>query len=225
MRTAADLDVGGRRVLVRSDLNVPVKDGRVGDDGRIRASVPLLRDLLDRGASPIVVAHLGRPKGEPDPASSLAPVGEGAALVGVLARLARCPADVLQEHDPVGLGRPDRLGGRLPHHVLSHAHRRAEQLLQSLRDGREARRRVGLALRPAEVRHDDGHRLPVEQVAQQRHAGTDATVVADGPVLDRHVEVAADQDPLAADVEVLGQPHRGQRLLPTSVIRSARRFE
>ena len=60
MRSAKDLDVRGKRVLVRSDLNVPVKDGVVGDDGRIRASVPLLRDLLDRGAMPVVVAHLGR---------------------------------------------------------------------------------------------------------------------------------------------------------------------
>ena len=74
MRLARDLDVSGKRVLVRSDLNVPVQDGVVGDDGRIRASVPLLRDLLDRGALPVVMAHLGRPKGSPDPAYSLAPV-------------------------------------------------------------------------------------------------------------------------------------------------------
>lgn len=74
MRLAKDLDVAGKRVLVRSDLNVPVTDGVVGDDGRIRASVPLLRDLLDRGALPVVTAHLGRPKGSPDPAFSLAPV-------------------------------------------------------------------------------------------------------------------------------------------------------
>ena len=74
MRLAKDLDVSGKRVLVRSDLNVPVKDGVVGDDGRIRASLPLLRDLLDRGALPVVTAHLGRPKGSPDPAFSLAPV-------------------------------------------------------------------------------------------------------------------------------------------------------
>ena len=76
MRLAKDLDVEGKRVLVRSDLNVPVKDGVVGDDGRIRASVPLLRDLLDRGALPVVTAHLGRPKGSPDPAFSLAPVAK-----------------------------------------------------------------------------------------------------------------------------------------------------
>ncbi len=80
MRQAADLDVAGKRVLVRCDLNVPLEDGPGGtrtitDDGRIRASVPLLRDLLDRGARPVVVAHLGRPKNGPDPALSLAPVG------------------------------------------------------------------------------------------------------------------------------------------------------
>ena len=74
MRAAADLDVAGRRVLVRSDLNVPLDDGgSIADDGRIRASVPLLEDLLSRGARVVVTAHLGRPKG-PDPAYSLAPV-------------------------------------------------------------------------------------------------------------------------------------------------------
>jgi phosphoglycerate kinase len=95
MRSASDLDVRGKRVLVRSDLNVPVKDGKVGDDGRIRASVPLLRDLLDRGAMPIVVAHLGRPKGEPDPAYSLAPVGER--LEQLLGAPVRMAEDVVGE--------------------------------------------------------------------------------------------------------------------------------
>ncbi len=90
MRQAADLDVRGKRVLVRSDLNVPVKDGVVGDDGRIRASVPLLRDLLDRGALPVVVAHLGRPKGVPAPALSLAPVAERLQeLLGAPVRMAQ----------------------------------------------------------------------------------------------------------------------------------------
>ena len=90
MRVAADLDVEGKRVLVRSDLNVPVQDGAVGDDGRIRASVPLLRDLLDRGAMPVVVAHLGRPKGEPTPETSLAPVAERLQeLLGAPVRMAQ----------------------------------------------------------------------------------------------------------------------------------------
>jgi len=95
LKVAADLDVEGKRVLVRSDLNVPVEDGRIGDDGRIRASVPLLRDLLDRGAKPIVVAHLGRPKGEPDPAYSLAPVGER--LQELLGAPVRMAEDVVGE--------------------------------------------------------------------------------------------------------------------------------
>ena len=72
-------DVAGKCVLVRSDLNVPLEtaaDGttRITDDGRIRASVPTIKALQAKGARVVVVAHLGRPKGEPDPAYSLAPV-------------------------------------------------------------------------------------------------------------------------------------------------------
>ncbi len=67
-------DVAGKRVLVRSDLNVPLDGDRITDDGRIRASVPTLAALRDAGARVVVMAHLGRPKGEPDPAYSLGPV-------------------------------------------------------------------------------------------------------------------------------------------------------
>src|SRR3954451_21015176 len=67
-------DVVGKRVLVRSDLNVPLEDGKITDDGRIRASVPQIRALVDAGAKVVVCAHLGRPKGAPDPRYSLAPV-------------------------------------------------------------------------------------------------------------------------------------------------------
>ncbi|GAA3977344.1 phosphoglycerate kinase [Actinomadura viridis] len=79
MRTIDDLDVAGKRVLVRADLNVPLEDapggGRtIADDGRIRASVPTIRALRERGARVIVCAHLGRPKGEVKPEFSLAPV-------------------------------------------------------------------------------------------------------------------------------------------------------
>ena len=80
MRTLDDLlkhGVKGRRVLVRSDLNVPLKDAaEVTDDGRIRASLPVLTKLLDHGARVIVAAHLGRPKGAPDPKYSLGPVAD-----------------------------------------------------------------------------------------------------------------------------------------------------
>lgn len=69
-------DLRGKRVLVRSDLNVPLDGSTITDDGRIRASVPTIKGLADAGARVVVVAHLGRPKGEPDPAYSLRPVAE-----------------------------------------------------------------------------------------------------------------------------------------------------
>jgi phosphoglycerate kinase len=73
-RSVRDADVGGKRVLVRSDLNVPLEDARIADETRIRASLPTLRLLLDRGAAAVTVcSHLGRPKGE-DPKLSLRPV-------------------------------------------------------------------------------------------------------------------------------------------------------
>ncbi len=74
MRSIDDLDVSGQRVLVRADLNVPMSSGEISDDGRIRASVPTLTALADRGARVVVMAHLGRPKGKIVPELSLAPV-------------------------------------------------------------------------------------------------------------------------------------------------------
>ena len=90
MRTISTLgDLRGKRVLVRSDFNVPLKDGVITDDGRIRAALPTLKTLTDAGAKVVIMAHLGRPKGQVDPAFSLAPVATRLAeLSGVKVTLA-----------------------------------------------------------------------------------------------------------------------------------------
>ncbi len=76
MNSLASLDVAGKRVFLRCDLNVPLKDGVITDDGRIRASLPTIKNLLERGATIVIGAHLGRPKGVFKPELSLQPIAE-----------------------------------------------------------------------------------------------------------------------------------------------------
>jgi phosphoglycerate kinase len=77
LRTLGSLGpLAGKRVLVRCDLNVPLRDGRITDDGRVRASLPTLNALIDQGARVVVCSHLGRPDGAPDEKYSLAPVAQ-----------------------------------------------------------------------------------------------------------------------------------------------------
>ena len=86
-------DLRGKRVLIRSDLNVPFSGNEISDDGRIRASIPTIAALADAGARVIVTSHLGRPKGAPDPAFSLAPVA--ARMAELLGRPVALAGDVV----------------------------------------------------------------------------------------------------------------------------------
>lgn len=76
MPDLSTIDVAGKRVFLRCDLNVPLKEGIIKDDGRIKASLPTIQALLEKGASLVIAAHLGRPKGEAKPELSLAPVAQ-----------------------------------------------------------------------------------------------------------------------------------------------------
>ena len=75
-RSLDDIEVAGKRVLVRVDLNVPMREGAVGDTTRIDRVAPTLKELAERGARVIVASHFGRPKGKPVAAMSLAPLAE-----------------------------------------------------------------------------------------------------------------------------------------------------
>ncbi len=93
-KTIRDVEVQGKKVLVRVDFNVPIKDGVVGDDTRILAAMPTLEYLLEKGAALILCSHLGRPKGVPSPEFSLKPVADQ------LAKLMRRPVSFAEE--PIG---------------------------------------------------------------------------------------------------------------------------
>jgi phosphoglycerate kinase len=142
--------VEGRGVLVRSDLNVPLDGGKITDPGRIIASVPTLKALADAGAKVIVTAHLGRPKGTPDPALSLAPVA--AALGERLRRHVQLAGDV------VGTDALARAEGLTDGDVL---------LLENIR------------FDPRETSKDDAERLALAKALVEL-VGEDGAFVSDG---------------------------------------------
>jgi phosphoglycerate kinase len=108
-KSVSDVDVKGKRVLVRVDYNVPIQDGQVGDDTRIRAAMPTLKYLMENEAAVILCSHLGRPKGKPDPKYSLRPVAEHlSSLLGETVAFAEdCIGPVAEE--AAGMLRPGKV--------------------------------------------------------------------------------------------------------------------
>jgi phosphoglycerate kinase len=94
-RSVNDLDLAGKKAFIRVDFNVPIKDGRITEDTRIRASLPTILYALEQGATVILASHLGRPKGKPNPEYSLAPVA--ARLAELLGRPVEFAADCIGE--------------------------------------------------------------------------------------------------------------------------------
>src|SRR5690625_1968979 len=98
LRRMDDLGVAGKRVLVRVDFNVPVRDGKAGDDTRMRHALPTIRRLLDAGATLFLMSHLGRPKGEANDAYRLEPVARHlSGLVGTEVRYLPTPGPTSDE--------------------------------------------------------------------------------------------------------------------------------
>ncbi len=120
-----DVDVAGKRVLVREDLNVPLKDGRITDETRLEAALPTLADLARRGARVIVMSHLGRPGGKPDPGLSLRPVA--ARLAAGLGRPVGFSPDCVGEEAEAEAQRLAEGGVLLLENVRFHAEEEANE--------------------------------------------------------------------------------------------------
>ena len=109
-QTVRDFDPQGKRVLVRVDFNVPIEDGKVKDDSRIRAALPTIRYLLEHGASVILMSHLGRPKGKVVESARLRPVAQW------LSALLRMPVPITG--DPLGIGTRDAVARLKPGQLM-----------------------------------------------------------------------------------------------------------
>jgi phosphoglycerate kinase len=178
-RSITDLDLDGKRAFVRVDFNVPLEDGRVAEDTRIRATLPTLRLALERGATVILASHLGRPKGKPNPAMSLRPVAAH------LSDLIETPVVFAEDC----IGEPART-------AVKAAGRGGVVLLENLRFHAE------------EEENDDGFARELAAgadvyindafgAAHRAHASTDAIV--------RHVKDAAAGLLMAAELDHLGR--------------------
>jgi len=179
-RSIKDLDLAGKRVFVRVDFNVPIKNGTIGDDTRIRASLPTIKHALEQGATVILASHLGRPKGKPNPEYSLKPVA--ARLSQLLGRPVEFAEDSIGEVAKAAIERASK-GSKVV-------------LLENLR------------FHPEEEKNDSGFAKELANLAEvyvndafgsahRAHASTEGIV--------HHVTQAAAGLLMAAEVEYLGK--------------------
>ena len=203
LRTLEDLgDPAGKRILVRCDLNVPLDDGRIADDLRIRASVPTLRELLDGGATLVVCSHLGRPKGEPVERLRLDPVAR--ALESALGTPVR---------------KLDEVAGPAAEAAVAEAHPGSVTLLENLRfhpgetknDPAFAGALASLADRYVDDAFGAAHRAHASVVGVAERLPSAA-----GRLLQREVEVLSRllHDPEAPFVAILGGAKVSDKLGP-----------
>jgi phosphoglycerate kinase len=179
-RSVKDLDLNGKRVFIRVDFNVPIKNGTIGDDTRIQSSLPTIRYALDQGATVILASHLGRPKGKPNPEYSLRPVAKR--LSELLERPVEFAEDAVGDVARTAIEKA-ATGGKVV-------------LLENLRfhpeeeknDSDFAKQLAGLA---------DSYVNDAFGSAHRAHASTEGIV--------RHVKVAAAGLLLAAELEYLGR--------------------
>jgi phosphoglycerate kinase len=179
-RSIKDLDLKGRRVLIRVDFNVPIKDGTIADDTRIRASLPTIKYAIDHGASSVILcSHLGRPKGKPNPEYSLKPVA--AALSKLLKRPVTFAEDCV---------------GDLAQRAIEEAGPNGVVLLENLRFHAEEEKNdpefATLLAALADVYVDDAFGS-----AHRAHASTEGVV--------RYIKEAAAGFLMAAELEHLGR--------------------
>jgi phosphoglycerate kinase len=178
-RSLSDLNVAGRRVFVRVDFNVPIKNGTITDDTRIRASLPTITHLLDKGATVILASHLGRPKGKPSPELSLRPVAER------LSQLLGRPVTFAED----SVGEPAR-------QAVDRAGAGGVVLLENLRfHGEEEKNDAGFAKQLADVA--DLYVNDAFGSAHRAHASTEGIV--------HHVKESAPGLLMGKEVEYLGR--------------------
>jgi phosphoglycerate kinase len=179
-RSIKDLDLAGKRVFIRVDFNVPIKNGTIGDDTRIRASLPTIQYALEKGATVILASHLGRPKGKPNPEYSLRPIA--ARLSELLGRAVEFAEDCIGAPARAAIERAST-GGKVV-------------LLENLR------------FHPEEEKNDSGFAKQLASLAEiyvndafgsahRAHASTEGIV--------HHVTQAAAGLLMAAEVQYLGK--------------------